>query len=333
MKRVLIVRNDRLGDTILALPAVSAVKRKFPDAEIDFWASPSVSSLIECVPDVAHVIAGGDRGRPRVVERLRQGGYSIAYCLRPTLSNARALNKARIPIRVGTSRRWFSYLFTDRISVRRRGSNVHETELNLALIHKEPDIDIRKAEFPAIILPEANRVKVDNVLHQTGLSVGEPFVILHPGSGGSASEWPVPFFRRLADKIAAKGTRVYVTGLDSEYDKAKEVAGDSHTNLAGMTELLTLAALIQRTKLFVGNSTGPLHLAAALGVKIVGLYPPKEDCLPARWGAIGQGEWCIAPDRKPCRKCTRGSVSHCRCMEELSVEMVFEIIQTRINTN
>ncbi|MBM3328092.1 MAG: glycosyltransferase family 9 protein [Calditrichaeota bacterium] len=321
-RKVLIVRNDRLGDAILALPAVRLVREQLPDAEIYLWLAKGVAPLGNCLKEVTGVIAGGDRSGDEALMALLTMGIDAAFCLRPTYHNARTLSKARIERRFGTSRRWYSPLFSDRIPLSRRNSDRHEADLNLDFLHH---IGLTgEAKFPVLHLPERARNQAAELLRSTGLKEGDAFAVLHPGSGGSAREWPPQYFSLLAGRLKQMGLdAVVVTGLETESSSC--IAASSRygaINLCGRTDLLTLAAILNWAALFVSASTGPLHLMVALGGKAIGLYPPVADCLPSRWGPYGHPEWALMPDLPICSECKPGSCGGCFCMEQISVERV-----------
>lgn len=320
---LLVVRNDRIGDAILALPVIPPLRKAFPESSIYFCASPTAAPLVRCVEGIDGVVEGIDSRCEPENPRLTTLSLRTAFCLRPTFANAWRLFRAGIPVRVGTSRRIYSALFTHRINLPRRRTRLHETELNLKLLAA---VGVEgEAFFPRVTIPE-------NLLRTVGLMLPDAsrrpdcrLVIVHPGSGGSAREWPVQYFRELADRLTERGNAtVIVTGLRGEESKCQTVAKGGHLNLCGKTDLLELAAVISKVGLVVSNSTGPLHIAALLGVRSIGLYPPLADCLPERWGPFGHPEWAMVPDLPLCRRCHPGEISPCACMEALRPEQLFE---------
>lgn len=317
-RHFLIVRNDRLGDAILALPVVTALKELFPNALISFLASPYTAPIIECVENVTRVFKADDRHAGSIVEELSNAGITCAICLRPTLSNAISLFRARIPIRIGTAYRAYSLLFSEKIKIHRRGQSIHETELNLKLIARLGQSPLPK--FPKIDLPASSLESAGKLVGRTSA----PLVVLHPGSGGSARNWSIDQFASLAKLFKLDGRRVIATGSTAEREKCARIGISGEDNLAGQTDLLTLAGVLRQADIVISNSTGPLHLANAIGVPVLGLYPPLDDCLPSRWGPYGNLNRSIMPDVPICHKCHRGRASDCWCLEQLSPESVFE---------
>jgi ADP-heptose:LPS heptosyltransferase len=320
------VRNDRLGDTILALPTVYLLKRSYPDSKLAFCCAPEVAALMEHVDIIDDVMAAQDNDYPSLLDKLHKHKINVAICLRATQSNARALWKAGIGKRIGTSRRLYSFLFNYRVRLSRRRSHHHEADLNIQLV--QSFVDPIPTQFPQISLPQEIIQRVEELTAPIPDRSSRPLVILHPGSGGSARNWPVEYFRDLAIRLSNNhGYPIVVTGTESEKDICSTVAGSQCLNLCGKMDLLELAGLLTNCEILIANSTGPLHLAVALGRKVLGLYPPVKDCLPERWGPYGHPEWALLPDLPLCRKCRPGRISECRCMESLTPDIVYKRVR------
>ncbi len=319
---LLVIRNDRLGDAILALPTIPLLQRKFPDARIFFWSSPGIATIIKCVEGIDDVFVSDDNGEPDITTELKQANIDTAFCLRPTFHNAITLKRAGISIRIGTSRRWYSFLFTGRVHLPRSGVNRHETDFNIDLIATLGEGKTRK--FPKIIIPDEASQKISELFSNNAINDDSRIIVIHPGSGGSARNWPPEYFKQLADKIAElDDVKILISGTPQEMRLCEFVAGNRHINLCGKTNLLELAALLKKTTLLISNSTGPLHLANALGSKVLGIYPPVKNCLPLRWGPYGNLNRTITPELPLCFECHPGKISSCYCMEELSISTVF----------
>ena len=319
---LIIVRNDRIGDAILALPVVTSLRKQFPEARIHFWAAPNLAPLIRCVEGIDSVLVSDDRGGIDISGELASLDIQTGFCLRPTFTNAWSLKKAHIAVRIGTARRYYSPLFTHKVNISRRQSLRHEADLNLDLLTA---VGIKgNTDFPEIRIPETACVTIEGMLNRTAADKNKSLIVIHPGSGGSARNWPITYFKELADRLSSNNpARIVVTGSGDEDKACRQVAGSRHLNLYGMIDLIELAALLKRAALLITNSTGPLHLAVAMGRKVLGLYPPLKDCLPDRWGPYLHPEWALTPDLPLCIKCHPGSVSSCYCMEQLSPDTVF----------
>jgi heptosyltransferase III len=179
-------------------------------------------------------------------------------------------------------------------------------------------------DFGLVLQPEA-------VNHVAGLLKGKgvdgPFAVIHPGSGGSARDWPLERFGDLGRMIATKyGVRVLVTGGEREHEATAlvaERAGAGAISLCGALTLPELAALYARAAVVIANSTGPLHLAAALGTAVVGIYPQLTAMSPARWGPYTDRKRVLVPDAPAdCRLCRKGE--RCACIESITREQVYD---------
>ncbi len=330
----LIVRNDRLGDAILALPVVTSLKDRFPESRISFLASPYTAPLIECAEGIERVIRADDRHCAAALRDIISSKITAALCLRPTFSNALTLARARIPTRIGTAYRAYSLLFTNRVKLRRRGMSEHETDLNLALLAGLGVTPVPR--FPQLNLPDQAWRAAEALLKKIGDSLDKGIIVLHPGSGGSSRDWPPEYYRQLGRLLGDEGYKVIATGSANERQTCSRIVGDNERNLAGMTDIVTLAAVLSQARLVVTGGTGPLHLANALGRPVLGLYPPIRDILPVRWGPFGHPEMTISPNVPLCKKCRPGHISKCWCMEQITPEMVYEraecILNQRVNS-
>jgi ADP-heptose:LPS heptosyltransferase len=134
------------------------------------------------------------------------------------------------------------------------------------------------------------------ILSEVGVQ-GE-FVVLHPGSGGSADRWPIKKFIQLYAMLKKRGLQVVMSGSADEgaaIENAAKNLNVSLNHIAGETDLRALAAVLSLARTVVANSTGPLHLAVAVGTKVVGLYPSRRIMSPVRWGPLGEGHRVIQP--------------------------------------
>ena len=153
------------------------------------------------------------------------------------------------------------------------------------------------------------------------------YVVLHPYSRGHGREWSISSFLDLAERFIGDGYTVVLTGSLSEREKIKKdnpyfLSLNNVVNLFGKLSLSELLALLKDAKIVIAASTGPVHLAAALGAKTLGLYPPKKGLNPNRWGPIGSKALALS-----LRKCNEKScaIDDCECMRKLSVDNVFKI--------
>jgi heptosyltransferase-2 len=328
IKRILLVRTDRLGDVILTLPMLSALRRCFPDAYIAMLLRRYTGEILEGNPHLNELI-WYDRDHANIplgemIATLRMRRFDVAIVVYPRLRLAWLLWRAGIPLRIGTGYRYYSFLFNKRVFEHRKDAKRHEVEYNLNLLRelscdRERDL---KAEFYIAVPPEAEN-NIETLLRSLGIE-RKGFVIVHPGSGGSAREWSPENFGRLAARLASD-FHIVVTGTSSEEAKVSAVvraSGNAAIPLVGKCTLKELAALIGASSLFVSNSTGPLHLAVAMGTPVVGLYPQHTAMSAKRWGPYTGNSAVFVPERPlDCNTCVEHN-SACECMATITVEAV-----------
>jgi ADP-heptose:LPS heptosyltransferase len=266
-----------------------------------------------------------------MVSRLRTGAFDAVVLTYPRFRLALLTLLAGIRIRIGTGYRWYSFLLTKRVFEHRRDARKHELEYNLDLLRAlDPAIDISDAR-PVLSVDDRSLSAVESVLASRGISDRDRIVVLHPGSGGSARDWAPERFRELARKLAAiTGVKVIITGLDRERKLAESICGNERNviSVAGLFTLREMAALASKATVFVSNSTGPIHIAAAVGTYVVGLYPQVTALSPARWSPVTVRRVIITPRGKPvdCRTCVQHNASSCECMDSITVDEVYEAV-------
>lgn len=260
--------------------------------------------------------------RKDLKRRLQMAGYKVVVALYPDREVSRLFYAVNIPHRIGTAGRFHSVYYNHPLLHSRKVNRKHESEYNLDFLRyftDGPTITI-----PAVHPTEKELATARKILDAAG--VGPSFTVLHPGSGGSAHTWPEGQFLLLAKALQQTEHDVVLTGSDEEGEAIVRLArqmGMSAKSIAGQTDLRTLAAALSLATTAVANSTGPLHLAASVGTRVVGLYPSKAVMSPVRWGPLGEGHRVIQPHAT---RCTCPS-SQCRCMESISVEQVVREVQ------
>jgi ADP-heptose:LPS heptosyltransferase len=326
-RHVVMFRTDRIGDLVLTLPAAEAIRRRHPGARVTFMVQEYTRELALRSPFIDEVIAISDRDTRDVrgcARMLAERGFTHAVFAYPRPGLARAAWRAGIAMRIGTGYRWYSLLFTDRIREHRHDAARHESAYTLRLL-VPLGVEADEASPPRLRVFDADAEAARTVLAASGIGEGQPFITMHPGSGGSAKDWSAERFGALARAMRAEdsATHVLVTGTRSERALMEQVARDGGEGvhlLAGDVQLPVLSAVLSKTMLFLSNSTGPLHIAAAHGVPIVGFYPFETACHPRRWGPIGTQSRVLAPEPDAsCRDCARGRCSQHDDMARIAV--------------
>lgn len=350
--RILIVRLSALGDVVHVLPMLDALRRARPDAHIGWLVEEKAASLLAGHPQIdrlwvwprGQLVALLRRGRLFAalglligfVHELRAAGYGVVI---DAHSNARSSllgfcsgARRRIGLAHGYAREGAGWLYTERVVP----AAARQLKVQRALDLLRPlGIDPRGARA-VLGISEATRewARAQVVGH------GRPVVAIHPGvSGfGALKQWAPDRFAATALRLAReRGAHCLVTWGPGERELAERVvaASDGAALLGPQTgSILELAALYQHCDLVIGSDTGPLHLAAALGVPVVGLYGPKDPAIYAPWDArtgaaaavVFKPVYC-----SPCNahRCANGTVI---CMPAISVDDVVAAAQGSISS-
>ncbi len=324
--RVLVVRPDRIGDLVLTLPSVEALRRALPEARIEALLAPRVSGLAACIPAFDGAVEDPG-GLLSLAGRLRDQAYDLAAFPYASFRHVAAAALAGIPRRIGNGLRAFSPLFTDRVRVHRSRPPLHEAVYCLRLLEPlgiEPPAGL-PAPSRLVAPPEAEQA-ADALLprRETGRT---PVVVVHPGGGGSAGR-PAPaefarFARSAALSAFPQGHGIVVTagpGEEALADQVAHLAGARR--LAPIPDLAVLTAMLGRADLFLAGSTGPLHLAAAAGAPVLGFYPWKASQQADRWRPLGSRVAVLSPDRDGCRACRDATCEAPECFVRITDEAV-----------
>jgi heptosyltransferase-3 len=271
---IAIVRTDRLGDMILTLPMIGAIRSVMPDARILLYTRRYVEPIVRSVAGIDEIIYCDDADVD-LRRSFREQPIDVIFFPRPRRSEAWAAVMARIPQRVGSAYRWYSFLFTTRIRDHRSTAEHHEAEYNVRMI----EAALRLAALP---------VALPTIRPLTSMQVPErPYFVVHPGSGGSARDWAPERFGEAARELAAQtGWQPVITGIASEQGVCDVVQRTCPTaiNLCGARSLEEMMSVLVSAEVLIANSTGVLHVAAALRTAVVGLYPRTPAMSQYRWG-------------------------------------------------
>ena len=171
--------------------------------------------------------------------------------------------------------------------------------------------------------------KINSTLIERGSKSENKIVIIHPGSGGSSVDLPKEKLIELTRMISKlKDVTIVITGSKNESELCREFeVGGTVINLSGQLDLSLLKALINKADIFVSNSTGPMHIAAALGVHVIGFFPKILSCSQKRWGPYTEKKSIFIPTID-CSNCTREQCEKINCMNSIDIGRVFDETKT-----
>lgn len=290
IRKILLVRPDNIGDVVLTLPMAGLIKEHLPQTKVAFLGQTYTESVIKKSAFVDEVY-DWKQWSADPVEAFQSCRPEVVVHVYPNKNITVAARQAAVPVRIGTARRWFNLLNCNRLVwLKRRGSYLHEAQLNIRLlsplgIKKMPDIES---------LPDYYGWKHDETKQMTDVISGNKYnVVLHPKSQGHGCEWPLKNYCSLASLLPQETFNVLVTGTKEEgmiirQECPELLALNNVTDVTGRYDLETFVALIEQADCLVASGTGPVHLSAAAGTFTVGLYPPVRPIHPGRWQPIGR---------------------------------------------
>lgn len=329
-KHILVSRTDRIGDLILSLPVFQSLKASFPGVKITALVSPYAREVVEAHPDVDHVelLSRADT-LPTLIWKFRQLECDAFLALYPRPWLALAARVARIPIRVGTAYRWYSFLYNKRIPIHRSRCDRHESDYNLDLVRALGAEKLKP--YPVFPVNPSEREYTRRLLKEKGLQAGDRLVVVHPGSKGSALNWkPEKYAEAVARLSKIEGVRVVVSGGPGEEKTIQRLlyALPSRVRppatLVDECSLKQMAAVLKQASCLLSASTGVMHLAAAVGTPTVSLFGGTFTTTPVRWGPIGNRSLVLQPDGLRCPECRKGVCRQHDPMEGVSVERAYQ---------
>lgn len=339
-KNILIVRTDRIGDVVLSLPLARIIKQYYPEAKVSFLVREYTKALVENNQFVDEVIVLQEDSSKILIdknaEQLKKKKFDTAIIVYPTFKIALLIFLARIKNRIGSGYRLYSFLFSEKVYEHRKDALKHELEYNLSLLSKlgiEHSGGINNVSFD-LDVKKSSINKVESLLSSSGIEDKDKFVIIHPGSGGSAVDLPIEKFIELIKLLTDNKIKVVLTGSESEKEICNKLTLNEYVfNLAGKLNLDELIALISKSSLLVANSTGPIHIAAALNKFTFGFYPKVKVCSAKRWGPYTDKKFIYEPEIE-CNNCTVEQCEKLNCMNSINITRVYnDILNVLENLN
>lgn len=332
---ILISQLKNMGDVVLALPVAGLLRAHYPKATISFLATRYTYPIIAACPDVDHFLDWDELQKhsdAEAIQELKAQKITAVLHLCDNDHLAKLAKKAKIPYRIGTIQRLPHWIYCNRwVNQARRHSHLHEVELNVRMLKPLgiPSAQI-EASIPDLIPYLHLEPKTPIPKNIEALLMPDRFnLIIHPGSHGHGREWPSHSFKQLIEALPTDRYQIFITGSPGERERfASLIEQSPHAiNIMGAMTLEELLTFIQHADGLIASGTGPLHIAAALGINTLGLFPPRQGISPRRWQPVGKKAAALVYDRpvfKCCFSC-RGK-SECFCMAQISVKQVLDVI-------
>lgn len=323
---ILICRTDNIGDVVLTLPLAGYLKQRYPKARIGFLCRAYAAPMVRGCKALDYVVEAEQM--ENIAAEFARSDIDTVIFAKPDKQLAAAAKKAGIKHRVGTSHRWFHWLYCNRLAhFSRVRSTLHEAQLNFALLRP---LGIR--HIPALEeIPPFYQLVAPAHHGSPHLTPDQLHIAIHAKSNGNGREWPLAHYTELAHLLLPhKNVRLWVTGSENEgiwiaQHAPALLAMPNVSNVCGKFKLDELSAFIQACDGLVASGTGPLHLSAALGKRTLGLFPPIRPIDPGRWGALGEKAQVLVKSTG-CGGCDRGA--NCACMRSITPTEVADVVLT-----
>ncbi len=315
LSHILISRTDGIGDVLFTLPLAKFFKQYFPGTKISFLGKNYTRPIIDACIYVDEFINADDFLNNKIYSKI--SSLDAIIHVFPVKSIAKRARQLKIPVRIGTTNRVYHWYTCNKlIKLSRKNSGLHEAQLNLKLL-------------------KAFNINCDFSLKEIGNSFGlkkiQPLqkrfadllnkkkfnLIIHPKTNGSSREWELKNFIELIKSLDKNRYEIFISGTKKERELLQplfDTAGDVVTDITEMN-LEEFISFIANSDGMVANSTGPLHIAGALGKYAYGIFPPLLPITPVRFGPLGDNAKSFVIE-KNCSDC-RNNAIECACIQKV----------------
>lgn len=343
-KKILVLRYRFIGDTILTVPFFRNLRRAEPDAHITWVMAPGSADVVKGIPYVDEIIywdpvtihadsRGGHRtlsAKIAFIRELRAQKYDKVYVLKRSFSSALIALLTGAPERVGFDTEGRRFMLTRGVSYR---PEQHEVQSFLDVLRADgvPVVD----DYLEAWISEDEAAAADDLLRKEGLAPGARLLALHPFASYPEKSWPLENFASAAARL--QDTRgltpvIFGGGRDVELrERCRELFPAGTIDLVGKCSLRISMAVLKRCTAYIGNDSGIMHLAAAVGLPLVAIFGPTS---PQRFGPWSRNAHVVSNSYpcSPCRlkfftECTPSPQGRPNCLESISVEQVLDEVE------
>jgi len=327
IERVLVIRLRSIGDTVLATPSLTALKRFVPHARVDILLEDWVAPLLEGFPDVDNVITlqgKTTRARARVAGEIRRNRYDVVYNLHGGTTAALLTRATGARHRVGYPTYQYARLHNQLApssALLWGRDKTHSAEQQLGLLGWT-GVPVSDRPPTSLAITETAVRQVETRLRRAG--VNKQFAVVHPAAAFATKQWAAAKFAKVVDELTARDCQVIVIATDRQESIINEMRAQTTSDFVALTDLSLpeISALLSRARLFVGNDSGIAHMAAAVGTPSVVVFGSSNT---AHWGP-----WATAPaevvleelDCQPCHGYFCEKFPEPECIKRVPVERV-----------
>jgi heptosyltransferase-2 len=331
---ILIRGTNWIGDVVMTLPAMAAIRRAFPRAKISVLAKPWVADIFSLCSDVDDVIVyqspgvhKGIKGLFRLVGELRERKFDAAILLQNAIEAAIIAFMARIPIRAGYNADGRGPLLTHSVKRTRAVRRIPQVDYYLEMV-RTLGCEGGNRDFH-LTLNQDDKNRAGEILHHYGIGQEDFLVGIAPGATyGAAKKWFPERFATVADRLIEEfSSQILLFGSAGDRESTQAVsrhANHALTDLSGVTTLREAISLISRCRLFISNDSGLMHVAGALGVPTLAIFGSTN---PVTTSPPGEKSIVVHKDL-PCSPCLKTTCpTDFRCMDLIGVEDVYGVVR------
>ena len=341
---ILIVKLSAIGDVVHTLPSLASLRKLYPEAHISWVIEEASSDIIKSHPHLDRVIISRRKQWVADLKKLHNVGKTIAE-IRSFIAAIRerkydliidlhGLFKSSMIVLLSGGKRKLGYDSMQELSRLFLNERIFE-DMEKHAVDRYLDFirylgtDIDNPEFYIPVKGE-NKIRVETLLKANGIDINEPFVTINPVAFWDTKLWEDNKFARLCDRITDElKQKVVFTGSKGHgsIERIRSMMTFPSVNLEGQTTLRDLAYLYRLSGLLITTDSGPMHIAAAMNTRTVALFGPTD---PLRTGPYGKGHIVVRKEM-PCSPCFLKKCDTKRCMEEITVDEVFEAVKEIVN--
>ena len=332
LNSIAIIKLWAVGESVLTLPMIQAIKEKHPEAKITIIARQRNKEVYECLSFVDDVILFEHENLFKIIKLFKK--FDLSIDCEPYLNISAILGRWIAKKQIGFSHGNRARLYNQSVEYNDK-QHVVKTYLDLA---KLLNIDKEYESLPKLNYSQEDSKKIDDLLKSNNITKKDLLigVCASVAESGKNRMWPNENYSKVIDYIIRKykAKTVLIGGKnDLAHEQIRELCKQKEKviNLSGKTSLKELFNLVEHCKLFISNDTGPMHIAAAQGIQTIGIFGPN---LPTRFAPYGKKnfsvyakQWC-----SPCINVHKGSFPECyneikgKCLKEITPKMVQEVI-------
>lgn len=300
MNKILVIRNDKIGDFVQCFPAFACLKQSLPQAQIIALVPEYTAPLANLCPFIDEIII--EKDYENTLQEIKTAQFDAVICFVSTWQNAKLCYQAKINYRLAPATKIFQFLFNKRLKQRRSQSAQAEWQYNLDLVkfflnqQKQPCIEI-KPPFLNFSKQEIQKHK-EELAQNLNLNLNKKWLFVHSNTGGSANNLSLKQYQKLLTEIYNNQLcEIVLTAGKNDVEqvnKLSKLLKIPHKIYQSTKGLDDFTYKISCADLFIAGSTGPLHLAGAVNIATIGFYPSRRSALPKRWQPINEIEKHLA---------------------------------------